>query len=220
MEFFRRKELFTNKIGTDEVGRGPLAGPVVASSVLLLNNDLKILDQLKELKVTDSKKISEKRRSKILEKLNIPIIEKNTVVEIVPGLYYLTVEVDHKKIDEINILQASLLAMKNSIVGLSEKFKLNHKNTKAIIDGNKLPNNLPVDSEYLIKGDAKDLLIGLASIIAKEYRDTLMKEYDHKFPGYNFGKHSGYPTKEHKESIKKLGPSPIHRLSFKGVLSD
>lgn len=129
MEFFRRKELFTNKIGTDEVGRGPLAGPVIASSVLLLNNDLKILDQLKELKVTDSKKISEKRRS-------------------------------------------------------------------------------------------KDLLIGLASIIAKEYRDTLMKEYDHIFPGYNFGKHSGYPTKEHKESIKKLGPSPIHRLSFKGVLSD
>ncbi len=123
-------------------------------------------------------------------------------------------ECDREVIDEINILQASLLSMKNCAHKLSAK-----RRTRALFDGNKIPSEMAknISCEAIVKGDSKSALIGLASIFAKEYRDNLMEKYSLKYPGYGFEKHAGYPTKKHLEAIKKLGVTPIHRRSFKGV---
>ena len=176
--------------GSDEAGRGPLAGPVVAACVVL-GNDFPV-DIL-----NDSKKLNEKQR------LNIePIIKEKSIA-------FSVIAIPNEIIDKINILQASLLAMKMSYEQIKDKTKID----MLLVDGNKLP-DVDVAVEAIVKGDSKIHAIMAASILAKNERDRIMKDYDKIYPGYGFAKHKGYPTKEHYEAIKRLGPSPIHRLSF------
>jgi ribonuclease HII len=177
--------------GVDEVGRGPLAGPVVAAAVIL--DDTQPLFGL-----TDSKKLSEKKR-KIL---SAEIKNKSLAWSIA------CVEAD--EIDRINILQASLLAMKKAVESL--RLMPDH----CLIDGNKLP-QLNCTAEAIVKGDLKEPAISAASIIAKVYRDQLMVEQAKLYPEYGFEKHKGYPTKQHREAIQVYGVLEIHRKSFAHV---
>jgi ribonuclease HII len=180
--------------GVDEVGRGPLAGPVVSACVLVDDNFLKNIDNLKEL--NDSKKTSLKNREKIFS-----IIQENAVSV---GIGVCSA----KTIDKINILQASLLSSKKAVLNLS------HKADIVLMDGKfKIP-NLDIKQEVIIQGDAKVAIIALASIIAKVYRDKLMAKLDLMYPGYDFAKNKGYGTLYHREQIKKLGACKIHRQSF------
>ena len=205
----------------DEVGRGPLAGPVVACSVALFDSSLNstLIDQLRSLGVCDSKKLTEKKRKQILSKLKIDLFKliagkKYEISFIGQRLEFAVIEVSPKQIDKINILQASLTAMKEAYLtsgGVDQSQEL------IFIDGNKTFITNHAKTEPIVKGDSKSAFIGLASIIAKEYRDQLMKNLDIKYPGYGFAKHSGYPTKAHKEAIAQLGVSPVHRRSFGGV---
>lgn len=212
-------------IATDEVGRGPLAGPVVSCAVKIdfekisKEDFLKILKFLKKLQVTDSKKLSEKKRELILEQLNIEYnhLSPNQTEKIhICGhkISFNLCEVNHKTIDQINILQASLLSMKNAVESVS-----NAKLTNVLIDGNKKFNTNLKNFNLIpiIKGDTKSLFIGLASIIAKVYRDSLMKKLDLIYPGYGLKDNAGYPSVFHKSMIAKLGPCEIHRKTFKGV---
>ena len=177
--------------GVDEVGRGPLAGPVVAAAVILdPDNPIEGL--------ADSKKLTEKRR----EALALEIKEK--------ALAWSICRADVEEIDQINILQASLLAMKRSVESLT------HQPELALIDGNHCP-KLDCAMEAIIKGDSKEPAISAASILAKVARDTEMVEMDDKYPGYGFAKHKGYPTKQHREAIIKLGVTEIHRKSYAPV---
>jgi ribonuclease HII len=176
--------------GVDEVGRGCLAGPVIAAAVILRNN----IPGLK-----DSKKLSKKKR----EKLSF-IIMKNS--------YFSFGSSSPKEIDEINILQASLLAMKRAIL------KLSVEPGKILIDGIHKP-DLNTDTQTIISGDSYIDEISAASIIAKVYRDNLMMQFDKKYPNFYFSSHMGYGTKMHKAAIKKYGITPIHRKTFKGVVS-
>lgn len=175
--------------GVDEVGRGPLAGPVVAAAVILdPNNPIEGL--------MDSKKITEKRR----ELLSVEIKEK--------ALAWAITRVDVDIIDEINILQASLRAMAISVS------KLKHQPDFVMIDGNKIPADLTISAEAVVKGDDRVPCISAASIIAKVARDQEMVEMDGIYPGYGLAKHKGYPTKVHIEALQKLGVTDIHRRSF------
>ena len=176
--------------GVDEVGRGCLAGPVIAAAVILRNN----ISGLK-----DSKKLSKKKR----EELSL-IIMKNS--------YFSFGSSSPKEIDEINILQASLLAMKRAIL------KLSVEPGKILIDGIHKP-DLNTDTQTIISGDSYIDEISAASIIAKVYRDNLMMQFDKKYPNFYFSSHMGYGTKMHKAAIKKYGITPIHRKTFKGVVS-
>ena len=176
--------------GVDEVGRGCLAGPVIAAAVILRNN----IPGLK-----DSKKLSKKKR----EELSL-IIMKNS--------YFSFGSSSPKEIDEINILQASLLAMKRAILNLSVE------PGKILIDGIHKP-DLNTDTQTIISGDSYIDEISAASIIAKVYRDNLMMQFDKKYPNFYFSSHMGYGTKIHKAAIKKYGITPIHRKTFKGVVS-
>lgn len=177
--------------GVDEVGRGPLAGPVVAAAVILdPNNPIEGL--------ADSKKLSEKKRELLSEEIK----QK--------ALSWFIARADIEEIDSINILQASLLAMKRAVESLS------HSPDLALIDGNKLP-DLNCQMEAIIKGDSKEACISAASIIAKVARDNEMVEMDKIYPGYGFAKHKGYPTKQHREAIETLGITPIHRRSYAPV---
>ena len=177
--------------GVDEVGRGPLAGPVVAAAV--------ILDPDKPIEgLADSKKLTEKRR----ESLALEIKEK--------ALAWSICRAEVEEIDQINILQASLLAMKRSVESLS------HQPELALIDGNYCP-KLDCAMEAIIKGDSKEPAISAASILAKVARDNEMVEMEEKYPGYGFAKHKGYPTKQHREAIIKLGITEIHRKSYAPV---
>lgn len=203
-------------IGCDEVGRGPIAGPVNACSVRVTQKNKKLLEELKSLGVTDSKKLSQKKRLGILEKLNIQIsaidINKQyTSITEAGEFSYVVSEKSPEEIDKINILQASLACMQSS----SNKLVLD--NSKVLVDGNKVFESKAYSIEAVIKGDSKSTVIGLASIIAKEYRDQLMESYDKEFPGYYLAKNAGYPTKVHKQAVVELGVSPIHRKTFKGV---
>lgn len=174
--------------GTDEAGRGPLAGPVVAAAVIFS------ADTLIE-NVNDSKKLSEKER----EKLYPIIIEKS--------LSYSVSIISNTKIDKINILQASLLAMKNAVN------KLHVKPDLILIDGNKtFIHELPVIP--IVKGDSKSFSIAAASIIAKVTRDKIMKKLSRKYPQYLWSKNKGYPTQEHINAIKLFGSTALHRKSF------
>lgn len=206
---------------SDEVGRGPLAGPVVSCCVVVngpfeeLNS---FLQQLRDKGVNDSKKLSEKKRKDILKNLSIDKLKAKKIVHVSGENFsfsYYIQEISAQKIDEINILNASLLSMKEAFEFLNVK----NKECAFLIDGNKLPKGLAKNTRAhaIVKGDSKSALIGLASIIAKDYRDDLMKELGKKYPGYGLEKHAGYPTKAHKEAIKNLGASPIHRKTFKGV---
>ena len=178
--------------GVDECGRGPLAGPVVAAAVILPNT-YQITD------LTDSKKLTAKKRA-ILE----PKIKTQAVTWAIS-------QVEVNQIDEINILQASLLAMKQAIL------KLNPKPEKALIDGKFIPPQLDCRAQAIIKGDSKFDSISAASILAKEFRDRLMCYYDEIYPEYGFASHKGYPTKTHLSALKKYGITPIHRRTFSPV---
>ena len=179
--------------GADEAGRGPLAGPVTAAAVVLPPTfPFEILN--------DSKKMSEKQR---LEAERI-IKEKATV--------WAVVSLSHKVIDRINILNASLLAMK---MAYSKVSKSVHVDT-LLVDGNKKPDvDIPVHA--VVKGDAKIHEIMAASILAKTERDRIMMLCDARWPEYGYAKHKGYPTEEHREAIRKYGPSPIERMTFQAL---
>ena len=176
--------------GTDEAGRGPLAGPVVAAAVILPKN--LIIDG-----VNDSKQLTEKKREELF---NI-IMDKALAV----GISF----IDNKKIDEINILEASRLAMMEAIK------KLKIKPDYVLSDAMKMNIDIPV--KPIIKGDALSINIAAASIIAKVSRDRFMDEMDLKYPNYGFKRHKGYPTKDHIEAIKKYGITDIHRTTFKPI---
>lgn len=177
--------------GVDEVGRGPLAGAVVAAAVILdPNNPIAGL--------TDSKKLTEKQR----EKLAIEIREKS--------LSWALGRAEVEEIDEINILWASMLAMKRAVESLAVQPSF------VKIDGNRCP-EMDYSMEAVVKGDLTVQEISAASIIAKVARDHEMQDMDLRYPGYGFAQHKGYPTKQHQESLIELGVSPIHRLSFKPV---
>ncbi len=179
-------------IGVDEVGRGCLAGPVYASAVIFRSD---ILSDL----VTDSKLLSEKRRDELAEQ----ILKEHHV-----GIGYATVE----EIDQINILQASLLAMKRAVE------QLNVKGGHVLIDGNqKIPNLLGFQQTAVIKGDLRVATISAASIVAKVTRDRLMAELGETFPHYGFSSHKGYSTQAHKAAIAQHGPCFAHRKTFAGV---
>ncbi len=180
--------------GVDEAGRGPLAGPVFAAAVILPDN-------LDDLGINDSKKLSEKKRDALFE-----IIREK-------ALAYSISSADEKEIDEINILNATFLAMKRAVEGLSVKPDI------ALIDGNRKANT-GVEEMTLVKGDAKSISIAAASILAKVSRDRYLLELDKQYPEYQFGKHKGYPTALHYEMIKEYGISPVHRLSFLKNLSE
>lgn len=207
-------------IGLDEVGRGPLAGPVVAAGALFKGSHSQlqnILKELEALKVTDSKKLTTPKRRKIIKELGVTLetLDAETIVSLFDNqveifLYECPAEV----IDDINILQASLVSMKNCALKLADK-----KTAWAFFDGNKIPKEMPdnIKCESIVKGDSKSALIGLASIFAKEYRDFLMERMGARYPGYGFEKHAGYPTKMHLEAIKNHGVTAIHRKTFKGV---
>jgi ribonuclease HII len=212
-------------LATDEVGRGPLGGPVVIGAVRIrieAPDELRaLLKFLRPKGIKDSKKLSTEGRIKVLNKLGIaplPFREKGVVELKGVQISYVTWEMCHETIDKENILGASLRGMREACRHLSEKKK---KSTTVFIDGHmKLRwgkraspwNEIPV-----IKGDSKSLLIGLASIIAKEKRDTFMREMHELYPQYGFDSHFGYPTPDHRRAIKEYGPCPIHRRTFKGV---
>lgn len=207
-----------NLFATDEVGRGPLAGPVVSCAVRIKNNSTikKNLKNLESLGVTDSKKISAKKRIEIIEQIfgDVKKLKKNKIIELNDDLSLVITEVGPKEIDELNILQASLLAMKKAVVKFGDC-----KNSVLLIDGNKKILDLPetLESFPIVKGDSKSVLIALASIFAKEYRDKLMMDLARTYPGYGLETHAGYPTKFHLEAIRSLGVLEIHRKTFRGV---
>lgn len=207
-------------IGVDEVGRGPLAGPVVSCAVRFTGrSEDRLIRELGE-KIDDSKKMSPNNRRRVLERLGIDLSEVESDQKLIFGKSnsdtwsYFISEISPASIDQYNILNASLMAMHRSASGLFEKGQ-----EKLLVDGNRLPMELPpgIEAEAIIKGDSKSFLIALASIIAKEYRDKLMQAYAQEYPGYGFEKHSGYPTRAHLEAVKRLGVTPIHRKTFKGV---
>ncbi|MCD7723674.1 MAG: ribonuclease HII [Clostridiales bacterium] len=175
--------------GIDEAGRGPLAGPVFAAAVILPKGH--VIDG-----VNDSKKLSEKKREMLYDK----IIDE--------CVCWAVGSAGEKEIDEINILQATFLAMKRAADGLKIKPRL------ALVDGNRPPDLGDIDVKTVIKGDSKSASIAAASIIAKVSRDRYMLKMAQKYPQYQFEKHKGYGTKLHYEMIEKYGISDIHRISF------
>lgn len=191
MKNFDKKYLENDKLivaGTDEAGRGPLAGPVVAAAVIL---PIDFYDE----RINDSKKLSASLRSELFN-----VIKKD-------ALAYAYTIISHKKIDEINILQASLLAMKRSI----EKLKI--QPNIILVDGNK---SFQYNAKVIpiVKGDSKSLSIASASIIAKVVRDKLMNSHSKKYPYYGWQSNKGYPTKEHINAVLKFGACSLHRKTF------
>lgn len=175
--------------GVDEAGRGPLVGAVVAAAV--------ILDPARPIAgLADSKKLSPAVR----ERLAVEIREK--------AIAWCVAEASAEEIDRINILQATMLAMKRAVEGL--KVQPSH----ALIDGNRIPTGLPCGAEAIVKGDAKEPAISAASILAKTARDAQMVALDADYPQYGFAKHMGYPTPIHLAALKVHGPTPQHRRSF------
>ena len=184
--------LHKNKIevGCDEAGRGCLAGPVVAAAVILPKN-------FKQPLLNDSKKLSKKKR--ILLKTEI----KEHAIAYAVGI------VDHKEIDKINILNASILAMHRALDQIKNPFD------SILVDGNRFKNYKETEHHCIIKGDSKYLSIAAASILAKTYRDDLMKKLHLEHPQFQWEQNKGYPTKSHRAAIKKIGLSKYHRKSFK-----
>lgn len=178
--------------GVDEVGRGPLIGNVVAAAVIL--DPQKPIDGL-----TDSKKLSEKKRLALY-----PLIKER-------ALAWSVAYASPAEIDELNILHATMLAMRRAVEGLVVMPEY------ALIDGNRCPPGLSCPSEPIIKGDLTEPAISAASILAKVDRDAEMVELDRRYPGYGFAGHKGYPTALHLERLRQLGPLPEHRRSFRPV---
>ncbi len=173
--------------GVDEVGRGPLAGPVVCCAVIMPK------DRLIE-GVTDSKKLTEKKRQILAEQI------KKT------ALCYNIFQIEADEIDKINILEAVKKCMSQAVLGLKVKPDI------TLVDG--VDTHLNINAEYVVKGDLKSYTIGCASILAKVYRDNLMVEYSKTYSQYGFEKHKGYGTSAHIEKIKEIGPCPLHRKTF------
>ena len=190
-EFERRYASYGAVCGIDEVGRGPLAGPVVASAVILP-------DDVEILYLNDSKKLSEKRREKLYDE----IMEKAIAVGV--G------EVSHERIDEINILQATYEAMTKAVEALSVKPGI------LLLDAVHVPQLEAYEQVSIVKGDAKSVSIAASSIIAKVTRDRLMKELDAVYPAYQFASNKGYGTAAHIQALKMCGPCAIHRRTFIG----
>ncbi|MBQ7838428.1 MAG: ribonuclease HII [Clostridia bacterium] len=187
-EFAAKSKGYSAVCGVDEAGRGPLAGPVFAAAVILPENcEIEGLN--------DSKKISEKKRDALFD-----VIKEKAIS-------WSVASVDEKTIDEINILQATYLAMRKAVEGLDVPADY------ALIDGNRMP-PLEIEGETIVKGDAKSPSIAAASILAKVSRDRFMLELDEKYPQYQFAKHKGYGTKLHYEMLTEHGISDCHRMSF------
>lgn len=218
-------------IAVDEAGRGPVAGPVVVGAIRLDVPDVEslkvIVESLRMIGVTDSKKLTPKKRLALLNDLGVIISDYRKIQKIEASnleISYISWEMDHQVIDAENILAASLRGMKEATLNLLSSEKKNAQ-TVILIDGHMKLRWRKEEEEIkqtvsefpIIKGDMHSALIGLASIIGKEKRDQWMHQMDEIYPQYEFKKHFGYPTAKHKELIKKYGPSPIHRLSFKGV---
>lgn len=176
--------------GTDEAGRGCLAGPVTAAVVILPKD-------FSHEWLNDSKQLSLKKREVLR-----PIIEKEAIA-------YSVAHILPKQIDEINILNASILAMHKAIE------KLNPQPEYILVDGNRFKAFKTIDHECVIKGDAKFMNIAAASVLAKTYRDDIMQELHQKHPEYDWSKNKGYPTKKHRKAIEIFGSTPFHRQSFK-----
>lgn len=174
--------------GVDEAGRGPLAGPVVAAACILpIDCEIEGLN--------DSKKLSEKKRELLFDEIK----EK--------AVAYAIASASNEEIDTLNILNATMLAMVRAIEALPKKADY------ALVDGNCI-RNFPIPAMTIVKGDAKSPSIAAASILAKVTRDRLCLEMDETYPEYNFKKHKGYPTKEHRDLVIKHGPCPLHRRTF------
>lgn len=186
-----RQQGFSLIAGVDEAGRGCLAGPVVAAAVILP------VDFFAK-GLTDSKLLDHEKR-----------VEFNTVIR-KSALAVAVAESSAAEIDSINILQASLSAMAKAVDMLSIRPEM------ILIDGNQTIRH-EIVQKAIVKGDSRSLTIAAASVVAKVYRDRIMKEYSEKWPGYGFEKHKGYATKQHREAISELGPCELHRRSFKGV---
>ncbi|MEI8344389.1 MAG: ribonuclease HII [Candidatus Moraniibacteriota bacterium] len=218
---------FTHVIGTDEVGRGPLCGPVLACAAMYRGDKFPELSSESELSseerkkwdlIRDSKKLSEKQREEVFD-----FIHEHFYVAI--GLC------DHETIDRINILEASFLAMKKAIQALTRNVERETQNVKrtlhapsstlrdyiVLVDGNKIIPNLSMEQYAVIGGDKLVKSISAASIVAKVTRDRMMKEFAVQYPGYGMEKHMGYGTKVHMEALIAQGPCPIHRKSFAPV---
>ena len=189
MQLKEYRERYKAIAGVDEAGRGPLAGPVVAAAVILP-------DDFNNQDIKDSKQLSAKKREYLFDLIKAE------------AKAWSIVAVGPRRIELHNIRAASLLAMSLAVSRTSADFVL--------IDGNaEIKTKLP--QEAIIKGDQKFQVISAASILAKVHRDRLMQACDQRYPGYNFSKHAGYPTKKHRETISQMGPCRIHRKTFKGV---
>ncbi len=178
--------------GVDEAGRGPLAGPVLAAAIIVDPHEI-------EGEVFDSKRVSPKRREELYELL------------LSKAVSWATGAAEVEEIDRLNILKASLLAMRRAIEGLS------HRPSLILVDG---PHKIPlmgVEQRSVIHGDGLCPLIAAASIVAKVTRDRIMVQYDRLYPHYGFAKNKGYATPYHREAIRRYGPSPIHRRSFRWI---
>jgi len=173
--------------GVDEVGRGPLAGPVVCCAVIMPLDD--IIEG-----ITDSKKLSERKREEFAK-----VIKEKAIC-------YKIAQIEPDEIDQINILNAVKKCMESAVNGLEITPEI------TLVDG--LDTGLKINAEYVVKGDLKSYTIGCASILAKVYRDNLMVEYAKDYPEYGFEKHKGYGTKTHIEKIKEIGPCKLHRKTF------
>lgn len=176
--------------GVDEVGRGPLAGPVVACAVVL-PHDFDVYE------VNDSKQLSEKKRYELAKQIRVKAIDYSYGIA------------DNKLIDDINIYEATRVAMREAVMGLKELPQ------EIIVDAMQI--DVDIHQLKLIKGDSKSASISAASILAKTYRDDLMKQYDNQYPDYDFVNNAGYGTKKHLDALNKYGSTPIHRRSFKPV---
>ena len=175
--------------GVDEVGRGPLAGPVLAAAVILKPGH-------SILSLDDSKKLSEKKRQALLEQI------KESALCVAYG------SASPTEIDELNIFQASFLAMRRAVGALAQSPE------HLLIDGGHQIKDVPIAQQAIVGGDGKSQSIAAASVLAKVERDALMENYAEEFPEYGFGTHAGYPTAAHLDALQKHGPSPIHRRSF------
>jgi ribonuclease HII len=184
--------LFT--CGVDEAGRGPWAGPVTAAAVVLDPN-------APIVGLTDSKALSEARRDQLA-----PQIRER-------ALAWCVAHVNVAEIDLLNIREATFLAMSRAVEGVTGQCNL----SMVLIDGNALPKGLPCAARAIIKGDLTEPAISAASILAKTERDALMQDLDARYPGYGFARHKGYGTAAHSEALARLGPSPVHRKSFRPV---
>lgn len=183
-----RKSGITLLCGVDEAGRGPLAGPVYAAAVILPEEfDLPGLN--------DSKKLSPKKREMLFDRIKEQAVS------------YCIASASEQEIDEINILQATFLAMNRAVQGLPVRPQM------VLVDGNRDP-GLDAPTRCVVGGDAKSACIAAASILAKVERDRVMQRLHQAYPAYGFDKHKGYPTKLHYEKIAEFGPSPVHRMTF------